>query len=91
MEPLSALGIAAAGVQFIDFATRLLSDTVETYKSASGQTERVTSLKQVTKDLGALTSRLEEKASGLRKDALPESPMPFSLTTAGSAEKSVMS
>ena len=74
MEPLAALGIAAAGVQFIDFASRLLSDTVETYKSASGRTERITSLDSIATELSTLTSRVQEKAAQLPQSPPPGSP-----------------
>jgi hypothetical protein len=74
MEPLSALGIAAAGVQFVDFATRLLSDAVKTYKSASGQTERVSILASITNDLTSLATRVEEQAVGLPERAPLGSP-----------------
>jgi hypothetical protein len=69
MDPLTALSVAASGVQFVDYATRLLSDTVETYKSATGQTERALVLEQITRQLDALTSRVEEKRSQLREGA----------------------
>ncbi|KAK4151584.1 hypothetical protein C8A00DRAFT_35782 [Chaetomidium leptoderma] len=74
MEPVSALGVAAAAVQFVDFATRPLTDTIEIYKSASGQTERVLVLKGVTRDLCSLTNRVEEKALELQQSPQPESP-----------------
>jgi hypothetical protein len=73
MEPLSALSIAAAGVQFVDFVHTLFSETREIYKSSTGQTERVSPLTRVTKDLDSLTSRVEEKAGTLRDSAPPES------------------
>jgi hypothetical protein len=73
MEPLSALSVAAAVVQFVDFGTRLLSQTREIYKSSTGQTERVSLLKRVTRDLDSLTSRVEEKAATLRVNAPPGS------------------
>ncbi|KAK3897567.1 hypothetical protein C8A05DRAFT_38875, partial [Staphylotrichum tortipilum] len=74
MEPLSALGVAAAGVQFIDFTTKLLSNTVETYRSASGTTEKITSLENITTELNTLTARVQEKAAQLPQSPAPESP-----------------
>ncbi len=74
MEPLSALGVAAAAIQFADFATRLLSETVATYKSASGKTEKVESLESVTNDLNTLTRHVVEKAAGLPASPPPDSP-----------------
>ncbi|SPQ25662.1 da302975-2847-4bb6-be34-3e73d817684f [Thermothielavioides terrestris] len=74
MDPLSALSIAAAGVQFVDFATRLLSDTVEMHKSATGQTDRAALLKRVASDLDFLTSRIQEKRSQFLDTAPAGSP-----------------
>ncbi|KAK3303689.1 uncharacterized protein B0T15DRAFT_576983 [Chaetomium strumarium] len=74
MDPLSALSIAAAGVQFVDVGTRLLSDVVEICKSATGQTERVLTLRRLASDLDALTSRIEEKGSQIQLNSLPGSP-----------------
>ncbi len=73
MEPLSALGIAAAGIQFADFATKLISDTAATYQSASGKTQRILTLELVTEDLCSLTQRIVEKASGLQESPPPGS------------------
>ena len=73
MEPLSALGIAAASIQFVDFATKVISETAATYQSVSGKTQRILTLERVTEDLGSLTQRIVEKASGLRDSPPPES------------------
>ncbi|KAK4196079.1 hypothetical protein QBC40DRAFT_300613 [Triangularia verruculosa] len=71
MEPLSALGIAAAAVQFVDFTARLFSDTVTLYRSASGQTQEQVFLSTIIRDLDSLTSSVESKAS-----RLPQNPAP---------------
>ncbi|KAK4098411.1 hypothetical protein N658DRAFT_432079 [Parathielavia hyrcaniae] len=70
MEPLSALGIAAAGVQFVDFGSRFLRDTIEIYKSTLGQTERVAILARATSTLHDLSSKVEEKAAALPANAI---------------------
>ena len=66
-------GIAVAGIHFVDFATKLISETAATYQSASGKTQRILTLERVTEDLGFLPQRIVEKASGLRDSPLPES------------------
>ena len=73
MEPLSALGIAAAGIQFVDFATKLISETAASYQPASGKTQKILTLEHITEDLGSLTQKIVEKASGLRDSPPPES------------------
>ncbi|KAK4098523.1 hypothetical protein N658DRAFT_488401 [Parathielavia hyrcaniae] len=73
MEPLRDLGIAAAGVQFVDFGTRFLRGTIEIYKSTSGKTERVAILATSTSTLHDLSSKVKEKASALPANALPGS------------------
>ena len=60
MEPLSAVSIAAAVVQFVDFGTRLLSTSVEIYKSPSGQTAEEVEVTTVLGDLTSLASRTRE-------------------------------
>ncbi|KAL2130000.1 hypothetical protein VTI74DRAFT_7022 [Chaetomium olivicolor] len=74
MDPLSVLSVAAAGVQFVDFSSRLLSDTLEVYKSASEQTERVSHLEGLIRHLDALTSSIEEKSLQLRPNPAPDTP-----------------
>ncbi|KAI0470737.1 hypothetical protein GGR56DRAFT_143317 [Xylariaceae sp. FL0804] len=54
MDPFTAIGLASAIVQFVDFSVSLLSDTVEVYKSASGQTSRAVEFTTIGNDLGQL-------------------------------------
>ncbi|KAK6193885.1 hypothetical protein LQW54_012014 [Pestalotiopsis sp. IQ-011] len=58
MDPVSALGIAAAVVQFTDFASRLLSKAWKTYHSPRIQTSEDFQLTVVASDLTTLTSTL---------------------------------
>ncbi len=74
MDPVSALGVAAAGVQFIEFTAKLLSTTVEAYKSSSGRTDRITALNTIVTELTSLTNRVQEKAAQLPQSPPPESP-----------------
>ena len=68
MDPVSALGVAAAVVQFVDFGNRVLSKTSNAYKSArSGHLD----LEIVTKDMIKVTKKLDEglQAGSLAKRA----------------------
>lgn len=51
MDPLGALGAAAAVIQFVDFGTRLLTSTWDTYRDASGQGQDLRDFRIVSKDL----------------------------------------
>lgn len=51
MEPLSALSIATAVVQFLDFAGTLVSGTWEISRSSFGDTEKNSDLRYITESL----------------------------------------
>lgn len=51
MEPLAALGVAAAVIQFVDFGSRLLTSTWETYRDTSGQGHGLRDFQVVSDDL----------------------------------------
>lgn len=58
MDPLSALSVAASVVQFIDFASTLVSSTYKIYKSTTGDTKEKLDLKVVTSSLKSLSNDL---------------------------------
>lgn len=51
MDPLSALGAAAAVTQFVDYTITIMTDTREIIKSLDGQTARHIELSSIAKDL----------------------------------------
>lgn len=53
MEPLSALSVAAAVVQFVDFAGRIIGSAFELRDSMTGELARNFELDEVTTDLKA--------------------------------------
>lgn len=61
MDPLSALAIAAAVVQFADFGFRLLKSAHELYKSPSGQRSDYIELSIVSQDLSRLADAVRAK------------------------------
>jgi len=65
MDPLNAVPLAACVVQFTDFGIRLLSDTHEVYKSASGQTSHTIELSTVASDLLLLSGEVEQQSRNL--------------------------
>ncbi|CAG8981479.1 hypothetical protein HYALB_00003050 [Hymenoscyphus albidus] len=63
MDPLAALSIAGTIVQFVDYGTRLLSNTHELYRSSTGTLEANNLLELVTIDLQALIAKLRASIS----------------------------
>jgi hypothetical protein len=62
MDSLSALSVAAAVVQFVDFGSRVLSDACHIYESSSGQTSVNLELSTATDDLSRLMDDVQSKA-----------------------------
>lgn len=59
MDPLTALGLAAGVVQFVSFASHLITKTKEIHVSASGQTDEVATLETTYTRLHELSQCLE--------------------------------
>ena len=60
MDPLSAIGLASNVVQFVDFASRLISTGTEVYESVSGVTDRTLELERIYKNLSSFSLKLQE-------------------------------
>lgn len=58
MDPVTCLGIASAIVQFVDFATKLVSEGEELYNSANGTSKENSELKNITLDLSSMSQKL---------------------------------
>lgn len=65
MDPITAIGVAAAVVQFTDFGTRLLTDAMEVYNSVSGQASEDVELATISNDLQLLCRSIQDKSSRL--------------------------
>ncbi|KAF1973684.1 hypothetical protein BU23DRAFT_598819 [Bimuria novae-zelandiae CBS 107.79] len=63
MDPLSALSVAAAVVQFLDFSGTIVASTYKIYKSSSKKNEGNDTLTSITARLINLNSELERSAS----------------------------
>jgi hypothetical protein len=61
MDPLSAVGLASNIVQFVDFASTLVSKGAEIYKSAEGSTAIHGDLRASTERLQALSNALQSR------------------------------
>ncbi|KAJ4246007.1 hypothetical protein NW762_013751 [Fusarium torreyae] len=60
MDPLSALGVAAAVIQFVDFGQRLLSETWHIYRDAAGQDIELRELSIVSRDLAKVAQAVRD-------------------------------
>ena len=65
MDPLSAISIAAAVVQFVDYGSRLLQDTVEIYRSSTGKSRDKLEISSISRDLAALSDEVESRLTVL--------------------------
>lgn len=64
MDPLSALGIAAAVVQFVQFTADLFNRTRKIYQS--GASEKTDRLEYIYETLSELSAKLSSPATGIR-------------------------
>jgi hypothetical protein len=61
MDPLTALSIASSVVQFVDFGSKLLSNSRKLYKSSHGILSENLDIEDVTQDLRSLLQGLKRK------------------------------
>ncbi|KUJ09002.1 uncharacterized protein LY89DRAFT_741301 [Mollisia scopiformis] len=65
LDPVSAIGVAAAVIQFVEFGGHLLSDAYEIYTSPSGQKAEHVTNATLTKDMGQLARQVDQKSRSL--------------------------
>lgn len=70
MDPINAFQVAAAVIGLVDFGARVLSDTVEIYKSASGHTQRDVELTTLSDELSNLSEQLQNRLEGTSTTSL---------------------
>jgi len=61
MDPLTSLSVAAAAVQFLDFGTRLVHDSVTLYRGLDGDEHPTVELSRVSADLLKLSQAIDDK------------------------------
>ncbi|KAK4443384.1 hypothetical protein QBC34DRAFT_417209 [Podospora aff. communis PSN243] len=74
MEPLSALSVAAAAVQFLDFGSRLISDARQIYCSSQGMSPEFVELSRVAQDLSTLATDIDKKLHAVGLSGVPVGP-----------------
>ncbi|KAI1811645.1 hypothetical protein GGS20DRAFT_91208 [Poronia punctata] len=75
MEPLSILSVAAAVVQFLDFASGVLADTRETYKSHLDGSQSDIKLSKIASDFAIITHTASSKMAELVRQEDPDHPL----------------
>jgi hypothetical protein len=76
MDPLSALSIAAAVVQFVDFVPRVLFSANHIYRSAKGLTDDNANVEEVYQTLTDLSAQLADCGHPVGGSAVPTSGIP---------------
>lgn len=80
MDPLSVLSIAASVVQFLDFGSRVVQETYNARKNASGTAKaRVVTLGKLSGEVTKLAQAIGEKSAGLSHSGHPRSIIEMSL------------
>src|SRR5947208_2252138 len=69
MDPLSALAVATAATQFLEFGVTVVSGTWERYQTVAGATENHV-------EIGSVASRLRQLASDIHQPFQDEPPQP---------------
>ncbi len=65
LDPLTALSVASAVIQLVDFGRKLISQTQETYYTANGATKENATIGEITKDINVLNRNLKDKKASL--------------------------
>jgi hypothetical protein len=73
MDPLSALSLAGTIIQFADFGSKLLSESLQLYKSSRGTLDANEQLELVTADLQSVIAKLRTTSNIAIEEGLSES------------------
>lgn len=68
MDPFTAISLASAIVQFVDFGTKLIKGGREIYYSTTGSTEENASLETVVSEMRIWSAKLAYSGSALRSE-----------------------
>ena len=60
MDPLTAFSVAGTVIQFVDFGSKLLSGSVELFKSSTGSLKPIHELQVVSSDLSSVIVKLRQ-------------------------------
>src|ERR1051325_4548642 len=68
MDPVTAVSLASAVVQFIDYTTKLVDAAADIHHSGSGTTLENRNIELVVSEMNALSRRLEPPRTGEQND-----------------------
>jgi sensor domain CHASE-containing protein len=68
MDPLAAIGLASAIVQFVDYSTTIIHGAKEIYDSATGSTKENQSLEDVVIEMQHLSQKLDYPQNAQQTD-----------------------
>ncbi|KAE8454648.1 hypothetical protein EG329_000271 [Mollisiaceae sp. DMI_Dod_QoI] len=71
MDPLTALSVAGTIIQFVDFGNKLLTSSMQLYKSSQGSLKAYEELELVTGDLQSVVAKLRRASSIVPEQATP--------------------
>ena len=72
METLAAIGLVGNIVQFVDFSSKLISKTVQLYRSGDGTLTEITDAETATNHLVLLSNKLKSTANTTGDPALED-------------------
>ena len=72
LDPFTALSVASAVIQFVDFGCKLTSQTQEMYHSASGASKTNVTIEEITEDIRSLTQNLVKKSNSIQFPSLDD-------------------
>ncbi len=69
MDPISIVGVASAAVQFADFGSRLLNESIRIYKGVSGAELKVVDISRISHDLSRLSGAIRESIASASNES----------------------
>jgi hypothetical protein len=68
MDPITAVSLVGAIVQFVDFSSKILSKTTELYRSSRSALAENVDIETITADLAKLNTRLKQSITASDRD-----------------------
>ena len=69
MDPITIVGVASAAVQFADFGSRLLNESIRVYKGVSGAELKVVDISRITHDLSRLSGAISQSTASASNES----------------------
>ena len=72
LDPLTAISLASAIVQFVDFGSKIVGGTVEIYKSVNGATKENAELEDITVNINQLNDKISMPTVAIAGEAISD-------------------